>query len=1006
MLRLAQLVAVLLLVLPSRALFAQTGTITGKVTDAATSQAIADARVIVRGTTLEALTNRDGEFRLVNVRAGSAVVGVVRLGFKATTDTVRVTAGQTATMTVQMTASTVNLSQIVVTGTAGNQERKAQAAVVASVSAADIIASSAVSNVAGTLQSQVPGIALSAQSGTVGAGTTIRIRGASSINLSNDPLLFVDGIRINEGQISSGQSGQVYDRLNDINPDDIESIEVVKGPAAATLYGADASAGVIQIITKKGHAGATSFTQSLRIEGGNLVNKWTPPDNYGLCSASQILPTSTNPLCVNQLLGTLVHDNPLLRVGAFRNGSSSIIDWGARGGGQNFGYNLSYGQDKENGVLPNNNYTRYSVRSNFNYVPTSTLTIDAGLGLTQSDAKLPDNDNNTIGWLGGALLGSPTTRTSLTTASNDGWYGFNRHYNAINSVDHDLLTHRVITNLTANYLPRPWFSNRFTLGMDFLQDQQTSAFLKNDSTWYGGLTDGGSNGQQERTAERYTFDYLGNMRKEWGSSWETNLSFGLQVISTRNTLLQATGIGYVTNPNNSVSSASTITGGGTFTEQRQFGYLGQLQIGNENKRFLQLGLRIDKNSSFGAEAPAFVLPKIGGSWAISEEKFFDKFAKYVNTLRLRAAWGTTGRSPLPGAALTTLSAQPYFIATTENAGAIPQNPGNANLKPERGIEYEAGLDAGFFKNRVSAELTYFNKVTKDLILARPIPPSLGYSQNPFQNVGSVLNSGFELALNIAAVDQRNVRWDIRAGVNTLHNELTSLGGIPPFLLTAQNKTIVGQQLGVFVSKKIESIDVANKKVIVSDTLLPMGNLFPTLEWNITNTVTIAKNWRFSALLDAKRNFMVGNQTAYFRETQLVRSNLRLDTLALSPYERLRRFGDPTGGPLHPAFVTDKGNPETVSNVIDAYLEPGDFVKLRELSATYTLPGSLLHGFGQTVQSASVTLAMQNIKIWTNYSGADPELNAQPTGVGGAFSRQDFLTLPNAQKTVLRVNLTF
>ena len=144
MLRLAQLVAVLLLVLPSRALFAQTGTITGKVTDAATSQAIADARVIVRGTTLEALTNRDGEFRLVAVRAGSAVVGVFRLGFKATTDTVRVTAGQTTTMTVQMTASTVNLSQIVVTGTAGNQERKAQAAVVASVSAADIIATAPV----------------------------------------------------------------------------------------------------------------------------------------------------------------------------------------------------------------------------------------------------------------------------------------------------------------------------------------------------------------------------------------------------------------------------------------------------------------------------------------------------------------------------------------------------------------------------------------------------------------------------------------------------------------------------------------------------------------------------------------------------------------------------------------------------------------------------------------------------------------------------------------------
>src|ERR1019366_6623659 len=220
---------------------------------------------------------------------------------------------------------------------------------------------------------------------------------------------------------------------------------------------------------REGHAGATSFTQSLRIEGGNLVNQWTPPDNYGLCTAATVASTSTNPLCVGQSVGTLVHDNPLLRAGAFRNGSSSIIDWGARGGGQNYGYNLSYGQDKENGVLPNNNYNRYSIRSNFNYVPNAQLTIDAGLGLTQSDARLPDNDNNTIGWLGGALLGNPSTRTTLPGAQYDGWYGFNRHYNAINSVDHDLLSHRVITSLTANYLPAPWFPNRFTLGMDFLQ---------------------------------------------------------------------------------------------------------------------------------------------------------------------------------------------------------------------------------------------------------------------------------------------------------------------------------------------------------------------------------------------------------------------------------------------------------------------------------------------------------------------------------------------------------
>ncbi len=226
------------------------------------------------------------------------------------------------------------------------------------------------------------------------------------------------------------------------------------------------------------------------------------------------------------------------------------------------------------------------------------------------------------------------------------------------------------------------------------------------------------------------------------------------------------------------------------------------------------------------------------------------------------------------------------------------------------------------------------------------------------------------------------------------------GGIAPFPLGGAGRTLVGQQLGVFVSKKIQSIDVATKKVIVSDTLTPMGNLYPTLEWNISNTVTLFRNLRLVALFDAKRDFLVQNFTAYFRETQLVRSGLRIDTTALSAYERLRRFGNQTLG--QPAFVTVTGKTETVSNVIDAYLEPGDFVRLRELSATYTLPQSIVSGLRGAVQGASVTVAFQNVKLWTNYSGPDPEVNSQ----SNPFSRQDFLTLPNPKKTVLRVNLTF
>jgi TonB-linked SusC/RagA family outer membrane protein len=987
------------------ALQAQTGSVAGKVTDASTRQPIADVRVVIPGTALETQTNRDGEYRLVNVRPGRITVGVFRLGYKATSDTVRVAANGVTTHNIVMTASLVTLSEVVVTGTAGNQERKAQSAQVASVSAASIVSAAPISSVGELLQSRVTGVAVNSNSGTAGTAKAIRIRGSASINLSNQPLLFIDGIRINEGTTASGQSGQQYDRLNDLNPDEIESMEVVKGPAAATLYGADASAGVIQIITKKGRPGSNRFTQTLRVESGNVDQAWTPPSNYGLCTAALVASTSLNPLCRGQTVGQLISDNPLVRIGAFRNGTDRQIGWNGRGGGQNYGYNVSFGTENTQGTLPNNKFERYNIRTNFNYVPDSRITIDAGLGLSQTKASLPDNDNNVFGWMGGGLLGSPTTRTDAPViGSQDGFYS-NRHYNAINAIERYDLTHRVIASLAANYLPVSWFTNRFTLGMDYAADEQKSFFPKNDSVWYGGLTDGGSSTQNSRGAERYTFDYLGNLRRTFGrtNEWEANLSGGLQVISTRTNVLTAQGIGFVTNANNSIGSAATTIGGGAFTEQKQYGYLGQLQVGYENRAFMQFGVRVDKNSSFGVKSPSFVLPKVGGTWTLSEERFFEPWTKYVNTLRVRASWGTTGRSPNPGDALTTLVAAPYNIAGTTAAGAIPGNPGNANLKPERGIEFEAGFDASFWKDRVTAEVTYFNKTTNDLIIAKPIPPSLGFNTNPLANIGQIVNRGFEVALNVTALRMKNLSWDVRAGVNTLHNELTSLGGVAPFVLGGAGRALVGQQVAVFVSKSIKSIDVASKTVIVNDTLTPVGNLFPTLEWNLSNTFTVFKDFRVTALLDSKRDFSVWNRTDFFRETQLVRSNRRLDPTVLSPYEFLRRYGDVTKSS---PFTTVSGKGATVSDVQDAYIQPGDFVRFRELSVSYTVPSRYMSRMGSTVQGATIALAMQNIKLWTNYQGPDPEVVSNPAGVNGQFSREDFLTIPNPKKTVLRVNFTF
>ncbi len=980
---------------------AQNGTLVGTVTDAGTGAPLSGATVIIGGTTLIGVTNESGEYSIANIRPGLAAVSVQRIGYQATGDTVRIGAGARVTKNFTMSATVSRLSEVVVTGVTGNTQRKAQAAVVASVPASDIVRNAPISNVNELLQSRLPGVSVNASSGSVGASRSIRIRGASSISLSNQPLIFIDGIRVSEAQNSPGVGGQSTDRLNDINPDDIECIEVVKGPAAATLYGADASAGVIQIITKKGKLGSNSFEQNIRIDVAQIDQNWTPPSNFGNCTAALVAATSANPLCRGQEVGTLISDNPLERINAFQTGGERNIGWTGRGGGSNYGYFLSATSDKSEGTLPNNAFERIGFRSNVNFVPSDKVKIDIGLNILQSDTQLPDNDNNIYGWLGGALLGSPTTRRDDGVPSQDGFFGFNRQFDAIKNIQNTIESRRTQANVTLSYQPTDWFTNRFTVGADLARDEITRFFPLNSGQQYAGNLNTGDNTQTRLGFDRFTIDYLGNIKRTFGSDdqWGVNLSGGLQSIITRTDNTFSNGFGFVTNAANSVNNASTRTGGQSFNESKALGYLGELQISHQDKRFIQFGARIDQNSSFGESTPSFFLPRVGASWVLSEEAFFEPLAGIFSQFRVRAAYGTTGRAPTPGASLTTFSAAPFAITGTQAAGAIPLNPGNDSLKAERGTEFEAGFDAAMWNDRVSVEFTYFNKNTKDLLLTRPLPPSLGFLANPFANIGEVRNSGLELVLTANLIRRDNFDWTSTLGGNTLDNELVSLGGVNPFGTTF--RFTEGAPLASLVSKRIRSIDEATGVVTVADTLETIGGILPTLEWNWANSITVAKNIRVNVLLDSKTGHYIFNNTAFFRETQLVRDQKRLDPDFLPRLERLRRYGNDTPG--RPAFVQENGQATTVNEVRDAFMESADFIRLREVSVGYTLPRGLLSRLGNRIKGGTITFAAQNLALWSDYSGADPEVVS--TGAAN-FDRTDFLTLPNPRRFVIKTNFTF
>jgi TonB-dependent starch-binding outer membrane protein SusC len=986
------LVAIAVMALPLQAMAQAPATVAGTVTDAATGSPLADVRVSIAGTNLQSSTDLRGAYRITGATPGPITLQLRRIGYKATEVQLSLSAGETTRRDAQLTSSAVTLDEVVVTGTAGEQTRKAQAATVANIDVSQLTEVAPVKSVQQILQSRVTGVSVLSASGSSGTSNQIRVRGVSSISLSNEPLLYVDGVRVNTGggaQFFTG--GQSYERLNDFDPEDIESIELVKGPAAATLYGADASTGVIQIITKRGRVGAGRFTQTLSAERHSIDRNFEPRTNYGRCSAANTT-NANNLLCFGKPVDTLVSDNPLLREDALRSGRTNGFGWNGRGGGQNYGYFTSLNREDEKGVLLNNYFERTAGRVNFNWLPTQNLTLDAGVGMNRTRTDLPDNDNNIFGWLGNAHLGSPLTRTVNGTGAN-GWFGTQRDRAAMELIENGRQVHRTIGTITASWEPLPWLRNRFVAGADWGREEDRRFLPRNARGSYA--INVGSIEESRRGLERYTVDYLGNIRRDLNPNLVGNLSFGAQLLQTRNENVFATGEGLTVNSNNVVSAASLRSGGQNVTLERTIGLISQLQLGLNERLYAQFGARFDNASSFGREASWVFLPKVGVTWTASEEPFFNVPA--VNTLRLRAAWGTTGRIPGAGSSLTTLQSAPYLDGAIVQPGAVPQNPGNDSLKFERGEEIEAGFDAGFLNDRIGVEVTYFNKVSRDLILAQPLAPSLGFTQNPFVNIGSVLNRGFEMAFTATPVSRPNVSWDFRLGGNTLHNEVTDMGPIAPF--GTLNRVEKGMQVGAWVANKITNINEATGVVTVTEDRVFIGNVLPTFEGHFSNNVTLFRNFRFYGSLDTKRGHLVRNFTDFFRETQLVRSDNRLDPTKLSARERLRRYGNPTAG--QPAFVTPSGVAKTVNDVQEAYMQPGDFVRLRELSATYTLPNSV--AARMRAQSASFTLSGSNLALWTDYEGYDPEV---VSNAGAAFNRDDFFTQPPIRRYIAKINLTF
>jgi TonB-linked SusC/RagA family outer membrane protein len=999
----------------------QSGTIRGRVTESGSQRPVANVQVTVVGTGSGALTGQNGDYTITNVSAGQHAIRVRRLGFNPLEKPITVNAGTTAQLDFALTQSATQLEQLVVTGTAGAAERKTIGNSVTQLDVADITQKQAVLNVSEVLQSKTPGVSILPGSGAPGTAGEIRIRGSASIS-GYKPVVFIDGIRYSiddlgsfaatgGGTLGLAQSTQVTSALNFLNPNDIESIEVIKGPAAATLYGAEAANGVIQIITKKGTRGQQKLQFGVRAERGTNEMALDQPTNYTTCDAVKRVQLELNstqlswPGCQSVPDRTILTDNPTTRDPlAVRNGDLSIVQMNVRGGGDRYSFYLSGDRNIEQGVFFNSDNSQKSIRTNFTVNPNDKLDFTVNVNWQDGRLRLPIQDESANGLL---LSGSRGQPGHFRPPLNQGWREIGP--TAANRYKNFLDSDRLTLGGTGNYSPFRWFRNRATVGIDETQSQAQLLFLPGEIE-AGQDPDAASGANLRKTPSRrvVTLDYSGSLLWQPMEKLQSTTSFGSQVVADKFEQISATGIGIGAVDVTRVDLLQRTTGGELFTENNSVGYYVQEQVGLNDRLFLTGAVRADDHSSFGKDFDIVIYPKFSLSYVASEEPGIRSLldAARVSTLKLRGAWGQAGRAPSAFSATQTYTVSRVTLGPTTGSAINTSVYGNPNLEAERGSEIELGLDAGMFGERLGIDFTYYNKKTSDMLQAVSIAPSTGFIGTRLSNLGEVTNKGIELSLFGAPVQARNFSWDTRLNVATNANKLLSFGIVGKTVDTPTGQAFGSVQQhrpgyplgGYWVTPPQRGPDGAP---LLTATGVPIYNTgdtarrfigpsTPTREVGLSNTFGIFKFFRIYTLLDYKGGHYIFNQKERSR-CQAANDN------CLANNDPRARFPVTAADTILSKELALRRN----ATISPEWIQKADFVKLREISLTVDVPTAWIRRAGAA--SGTFVLSGRNLAIWSDYDGVDPEVNSYG---GRNFVRIDAYALPMVRRLSAGFNLQY
>ena len=1008
------------------------GTLSVRVTDAANQRPVEAARVFLVGTTFAGATGVDGRLSLRGIPAAEYTIRVLRVGYTEQTKRVPIAAGQTVTLEFAMATAAVNLAAVVTTAT-GEQRRVEIGNATANIDASKVLQAAPVSNLSDLLNSRAPGVTVTSGSQT-GTGSRIRVRGMNSVSLSNEPIWIIDGIRMTSNNASfstaTGSGGDTggnnASRVGDLNPEEIENIEIVKGPSAATLYGTDAANGVILVTTKKGRAGAARW--NVYGEGGALTDRNYYPDAYSLFAKTGTSTASSRTNgCSLQTVGTgvCVADSTV-SLNIFNEKDLTPIGTGMRrqmgaqvsGGTEAVRYFFSAEDEKETGVLSlpqferdrfaasnlplrpwtshPNVMARKSLRMNLNSALSPKLDLAVATNFINIAQRYSLESNATAG-LGSHLFGGPGTRDNGTVSGLGtpllGYRAWTPGYMWQEKTSQDV--NRFIWSGSANWRPFSWLANRATVGNDFIGRSDEKLLLRGECPPLRATTRVGARGINRVNISNTTVD-VGSTASYTLSQFAMKTTVGAQYIGYR-FAGAATG-------STQLAPGSQIVGSGTVpsvseatTIQKTFGVFIEQALNVGDRLFLTAAVRSDQNSAFGTNFQSILYPKASASYLISQEDWW-KAPAFVNSVRLRYAYGQSGVQPGPNDALR------FFTASSTNIQGVDQPTvtqaalGNDNLKPERSAEQETGFEVQMFNQRINLDATYYSKITKDALISAVLPPSYGSVASQLRNLGSVKNAGVEVAINAQILQGDKLGWDINLSGSANENKVVSLGNNPPQVGTT-SRVVAGYPISGLWARPITGYedkngdglltywaDAAKNEVFVGDSAIFRG--YPTPRY----MVTMGSGWDlFSRKLRISTMFDYRGGNKWYNNTERIRCTRP------NCSGRLNLKGDLIDQ------ATNIAANEHPARTLDGFFQPGAFVRLREMSVQYTMSPELASKL-TGAKSLSVVFTGRNLYLKTKYRGTDPESGFNTTGAGEA--PQEFQTVGPPSYFIFRVNVGY